>query len=283
MLDFLLKPLEYDFFIRALVVGILSGFLCGVMGVYITTRRMSYVAHGLSHAILGGAVISYILGLNFYLGAGIWGFGAAILIQYLTVNNVYSDSAIGIVTTASFALGVALISMSRQFTQSFEAALFGNVLGVTPADVWIIVSVAIALLSLLFLFYRPLLFWSFDREIAQVHGVPVRWMDLLFALMLAALLVSTLQVLGVTLIISAVVIPASIARLLTHHFARMLAISSSVGAFVAFLGLYSSYYFDVASGASVVLLSTAIFAGVLGFSISRQKSRAVKSKLPLLK
>ncbi|MBD1921669.1 metal ABC transporter permease [Microcoleus sp. FACHB-831] len=262
-MDFFLKPFQYEFFTRALIVAMLAGLLCGVMGVYITTRRMSYIAHGLSHAILGGAVLSYVLGLNFYIGSGIWGFGAALLIQYLTGNKVYSDAAIGIVTTASFALGVAIISKSRNFSQNFEAALFGNVLGVSETDLWIVLGVTVFLLGLVFFFYRPLLFWCFDREVAQVHGVPVFAMDTLFALMLATLLVATLNVLGVTLIISAVVIPASIARLLSNRFGYMMIISGFLGAAIALAGIYLSYYFDIASGASVVLLSTLIFGGVL--------------------
>ncbi|MBD2598133.1 metal ABC transporter permease [Nostoc spongiaeforme FACHB-130] len=262
-MEFLLKPFAYEFFSRAVMVGMMAGLLCGVMGVYIITRRMSYIAHGLSHAILGGAVLSYVLGLNFYVGSGIWGFAAALLIQYLTGRKVYSDAAIGIVTTASFALGVAVISTYRKFSQNFEAALFGNVLGVSPTDLWFVTVVSIVILSLVFVFYRPLLFWCFDREVAQVHGVPVVVMDTLFALMLATLLVATLNVLGVTLIISAVVIPASIARLLSDRFGYIMIISGILGAAIAFAGIYLSYYLDIASGASVVLLSTLIFAGVL--------------------
>ena len=133
-------------------------------------------------------------------------------------------------------------------------------------------GVTIFLLSIVFVFYRPLLFWCFDREVAQVHGVPVLAMDTLFALMLATLLVATLNVLGVTLIISAVVIPASIARLMSDRFGYMMILSGILGAAIAFVGIYLSYYLDIASGASVVLLSTAIFACVLLYqSLQRQK------------
>jgi len=277
-MDLILTPFRYEFFTRAIIVGMMAGLLCGVMGVYITTRRMSYIAHGLSHAILGGAVLSYVLGLNFYIGSGIWGFFAALLIQYLTGNKVYSDAAIGIVTTASFALGVAIISTYRKFSQNFEAALFGNVLGVSPTDLWVVTGVTIVLLGLIFCFYRPLLFWSFDREVAQVHGVPVLAMDTLFALMLATLLVATLNILGVTLIISAVVIPASIARLLSNHFGYMMLISGALGAAISFVGIYLSYHFDIASGASVVLLSTLIFSAVLLWTrFQRRQKRQIPS------
>lgn len=259
----LLQPFTREIFVIPLLVGTMAGLLCGVMGVYIITRRLSYIAHGLSHAILGGAVLSYVLEINFYIGSGIWGFITALLIQYLTGRKVYSDAAIGIVTTASFALGVAIISTHRNFSRNFEAALFGNVLGVSRSDLIVVTGVTITLLALVIIFYRPLLFWSFDRDVAKVHGVPIFAMDTLFALMLATLLVATLNVLGVTLIISAVVIPASIARLLSDRFSHIMIISGITGMTISFLGIYLSYYFDIASGASVVLLSTVVFAGAL--------------------
>ena len=276
-MELLLRPFQYDFFTRALLVSSMAGLLCGVMGVYITTRRMSYIAHGLSHAILGGAVLSYVIGVNFYIGSGLWGFGAALLIQYLSTRKIHADAAIGIVTTASFAMGIAIISSYRQFTQSFEAALFGNVLGIAPVDVWVVAVVTVGLLGLIAVFYQPLLFWCFDREVAQVHGVPVLSMDVLFALMLAALLVTTLQILGVTMVISAVVIPASIARLLSDKFSHMIFISAGLGAFFSLFGIYLSYYFDVASGASVVLLSTMGFAAAIVWNSFVQKRQIAKS------
>lgn len=278
-MELLLRPFQYEFFTRALLVSSMAGLLCGVMGVYITTRRMSYIAHGLSHAILGGAVLSYVIGVNFYVGSGLWGFGAALLIQYLSSRKIYADAAIGIVTTASFAMGIAIISSYRKFTQSFEAALFGNVLGIAPADVWVVTGVMCVLLTLIVVFYRPLLFWCFDREVAQVHGVPVTSMDILFALMLAALLVTTLQILGVTMVISAVVIPASIARLLSDRFSHMIFISAMLGAFFSLFGIYLSYYFDIASGASVVLLSTIGFAVALTWSRLAQKRQIAAQRV----
>ena len=280
-IDLLLRPFQYEFFTRALLVSSMAGLLCGVMGVYITTRRMSYIAHGLSHAILGGAVLSYVIGINFYIGSGLWGFGAALLIQYLSSRKIYADAAIGIVTTASFAMGIAIISTYRKFTQSFEAALFGNVLGIAPVDVWVVLGVSVVLLGAIFVFYRPLLFWCFDREVAKVHGVPVLSMDILFALMLAALLVTTLQILGVTMVISAVVIPASIARLLSDRFSQMIFISAGLGACFSLVGIYLSYYLDIASGASVVLLSTLGFAIAVVWSRLSQKRQTAAQKVKI--
>ena len=143
-MDILLTPLHYEFFRTGMIAAPIIGALCGMLGVYIVLRGMSYIGHGLSHAAFGGAVIGYVLNLNFYVGAGLWGFMAAILInRVVRKNKIGADAAIGVITTASFAIGVALISRVRHFTKNFEAALFGNILGVTWTDVLIIISVFI--------------------------------------------------------------------------------------------------------------------------------------------
>jgi manganese/iron transport system permease protein/iron/zinc/copper transport system permease protein len=222
---------------------------------------MSYIGHGLSHAVFGGAVVSYVLQLNFYLGAGLWGVASALLINAVAQRRpIGADAAIGIVTTSSFAIGVAVISQQRRFTRNFEAALFGNVLGITDTDVWMIGGVALAALIGIVLLYKPLLFAAFDEETAEVYGVPTRWVNALFALMLAGVIIVGMQVMGVTLIAAALVIPASAARLLTHRFARLLWLSSALGAAMSMLGMYVSYHLDMASGATIVLVGTGIFA-----------------------
>jgi manganese/iron transport system permease protein/iron/zinc/copper transport system permease protein len=127
-MELLLEPLQYRFFLHGLAVSVLTGSLCGLLGVYIVLRQMSYIGHGLAHAVFGGAVASFLLHLNFYIGAGIWGVTAVVLIDKLAARReINTDAAIGIITTASFAVGVALMSRMRRFTQDFEAALFGNV------------------------------------------------------------------------------------------------------------------------------------------------------------
>jgi ABC-type Mn2+/Zn2+ transport system permease subunit len=259
-LAFLLEPLTYVFFRRALLASCLVGALCGLVGVYIVLRRMSYIGHGLSHAVFGGAVISYLLQVNFYLGAGLWGVGSALLINEVAQRRkLGADAAIGIVTTASFAVGVAGISRQRRFTRNFEAALFGNVLGITPADLWMIAAVAVASIVGLLILYKPLLFSTFDEEVAEVYGVPTHWVNALFALILAAVVIVSMQIMGVTLIAAALVIPASAARLLTDRFGSLLCLASLLGAGVSVLGMYASYYLDLASGATIVLVGTATF------------------------
>jgi ABC-type Mn2+/Zn2+ transport system permease subunit len=256
----LLEPLTYVFFRRALLGSCLVGALCGLVGVYIVLRRMSYIGHGLSHAVFGGAVISYLLQLNFYLGAGLWGVASALLINEVAQRRkLGADAAIGIVTTASFAVGVVGVSRQRRFSRNFEAALFGNVLGIAPADLWMIAGVAMAAIVGILILYKPLLFSTFDEEVAEVYGVPTRWVNCFFALILAAVIIVSMQVMGVTLIAAALVIPASSARLLTHRFGLLLWLASLLGAGVSVLGMYASYYLDLASGATIVLIGTAIF------------------------
>jgi manganese/iron transport system permease protein/iron/zinc/copper transport system permease protein len=265
------EPFQYEFFRHGLVVATLVGALCGMVGVSIILRRMSYIGHGLSHSVFGGAVVSYLMSWNFYIGAGLWGFFSALLINATAKRrNIGGDAAIGIVTTASFALGVALISKTRRFTRNFEAALFGNILGVTREDIVVIAAVTAVVALGMFFAYKQLLFATFDPELARVYGVPTQWVDTGFALALAATIVASMNVVGVTLIAAAIVIPPTTARLLTHSFGRLLILSTLIGAACGFFGMFLSYEYDIASGAAIVLLSAAVFAAVYaGTSLKR--------------
>lgn len=273
----MLEPFQYQFFVRGIIAATLVGGLCGLIGVYIVLRRMAYIGHGLSHAVFGGAVVSYVMSLNFYAGASIWGFLSALLITLTTrKRQINADAAIGIITTASFALGIALISRYKSFTRSFDAALFGNILGVTQGDLLAIVVVAAATGLILFLGYKHFLFTTFDPEVARFYGVPTGWVDTIFSLVLAGTIVVSMQVLGVTLIAAAIVIPPIVARLLTDSFRRMVLLSVGAGAFCGLGGIYLSYYIDVSSGATVVLLAAALF--VLALLYSSLKGRVASSQ-----
>jgi manganese/iron transport system permease protein/iron/zinc/copper transport system permease protein len=274
----LLEPLEYQFFVRGLIAATLVGGLCGLLGVYIVLRRMSYIGHGLSHAIFGGAVVSYVIEINFYVGASLWGFLSALLINATTRARSFiaADAAIGIVTTASFALGIALISRYRTFTRSFDAALFGNILGVSDGDLYAIFGVTVLTFTLILVLYRRLLFTTFDPEVAPFYGVSTATVDTLFSLILAATIVVSMQVMGVTLIAAALVIPPSAARLLTSDFVRLSILSVVIGVFCGFFGMYISYFVDVSSGANIVLFSAAVFVAALVWSSLRERLAGVR-------
>jgi manganese/iron transport system permease protein/iron/zinc/copper transport system permease protein len=264
-MEFIIAPLRYEFFLRGLLAAILTGSLCGVIGVFIVLRGMSYIGHGLSHAVFGGAVVSYLINLNFYVGAGFWGFISALLIKRITkTKKIGADAAIGIITTASFAIGVALISRVRRFTRNLEAALFGNILGVTAEDLYVIAGVLIISFITIFLLYKELLFTTFDKETAEVFGVDTDRVDTFFSLILAAAIIASMQVIGVTLIAAALVIPAITARLLTDSFHKMIILSLILGMLTAIAGMYASYYLNAASGATIVLVATLLFSIVIG-------------------
>lgn len=270
----LLEPLSFSFFRYGILAALLIGSLCGLLGVYIVLRGMSYIGHGLSHAIFGGAVVSFVLAWNFYLGAGLWGFAAAVLInQTARRTKINADAAIGVITTASFAIGVALISRYRNFTRSFDAALFGNILGVTSDDLWAIGGVCLMVGLVVFFSYKQLLFMTFNNDVAQVYGVHTNWLDTLFSLMLAATLIVSMKILGVTLIAAALVIPPITARLLTDSFHRMLGLSTLIGGLTGCIGMYLSYFFDLASGATIVLTQTSCFMLALGIAALRKQLR----------
>jgi ABC-type Mn2+/Zn2+ transport system permease subunit len=267
----LLEPFGYDFFVRALIVATLTGALCGLSGTYVVLRGMSYIGHGLSHAIFGGAVASSVLSIPVVVGAGVWGLFAAIFInQVARRRSVGADAAIGVITSASFAVGIVLISLSRS-PVDFEALLWGEVLGVAPSDVWVVAGVALAALAFVFLGYRQLLFTTFDPEVAEVSGVRTARYDLLLAVMLTLTIAATMNVIGVTMIAAMLVIPPVVGRLLTDSFGRMLGISVVVGTLCGFAGVYGSYALDWASGATVVLAAAVLF--VLAFAWSGIRRR----------
>lgn len=242
---------------------------------YVVLRNMSYIGHGLSHSVFGGAVVSYVMNWNFYLGAGLWGFLSAWLINSVAKRKkIGADAVIGIVTTASFAVGVVLISRVRKFTRNFEAALFGNILGVTAEDLIVIAGVSLLSALVVFVLYKQLLFATFDPEVAKVYGVPIEWVDTAFALILAATIVVSMQVLGVMLIVAAIVIPAATARLLTHSFHRLVFASIGIGVLCGVGGMYLSFLSNASSGATIVLFAAAVFAlGFLYDSIRRSTVR----------
>lgn len=271
-MEFLLEPLEYEFFRHGLLAALMVGSLCGVIGVYVVLRGMSYVGHGLSHAAFGGAVVGFTLNFNFYAGAGAMGLLAALLINRITRNGkIKSDAAIGIVTTAMFALGVIIISRVRTFTQSFEAALFGNILGITGEDLLVIGLVTASTMTAMFFMYRPLLFSTFDNEAARVFGIRTGIVQLIFSMLLTLSIIASMNVVGVTMIAATLIAPAVTARMMTDSFSRMLIYSTIMGAITGVAGMYLSYILNAASGATIVLFGALLFCLSVLIKFIREK------------
>ena len=262
-MDELLRPFDFEFFRNGLIVATVAGALCGAIGVYVVLKGMSYIGHGLSHAIFGGFAASALLGVNFLLGAGAWGVASALMVNGVTRRRIIgSDAAIGVITTASFALGLALFALFGRQGTNFDAALFGSILGVGTDDVVAILIVSLLAGALIFLRYRALLFATFDPEVADVAGVNTARIDAMLTVVLACSILATMQVLGVTLIAAVLVIPAAIARMLTNSFSRMLGLATGIGAVCGFVGMNLSYHLDIQSGPTIVLVAATLFAAV---------------------
>jgi len=279
-LSSLLTPFDYTFFVNGCIVATVAGALCGTTGVYITLRGMSYIGHGLSHAIFGGFVAASIIQFNYYLGAGVWGIASAMMITRVARSRgIGSDAAIGVITTASFALGVALLTVFGSRGPSFDAALFGSIVGVRPIDVWVVVGVTALTVVIVIVRYRALLFTTFDPEVAQASGLSVARMDLLLMTVLALAILSTLTIIGVTLVAATLVVPAVIARMIAPTFAHMVPLAAGIGAVAGFFGMNLSYHADVPSGTMIVLVGAALFAVAYLFTSNRHRTRRAAGAL----
>jgi len=260
-MDTLLEPMAYAFFQKGLVVAAISGALLGLIGVYIVLRGMSYIGHGLSHSIFGGFAAAQLFATQFYaLAAGLWGIFSALAITVVVKRTkVGADAAIGVITIASFALGVALFAKFGTSGPAFENALFGSILGISTGQIVGLVAVSALTAAFVFLRYRALLFTTFDPEVAVVSGVNVGRIEAALMVVLSLAILATLTVIGVTLVAAMLVIPAVIARMLTDSFGRMLAYSTIVGSVCGLVGMYASYYAGVPSGTMIVLVGAGVF------------------------
>jgi manganese/iron transport system permease protein/iron/zinc/copper transport system permease protein len=250
--------------------------MLGFIGVYIVLRGMSYIGHGLSHSIFGGFAAVQLFAAQFYvLGAGLWGIASALAINAVSRRSrLGADAAIGVITTASFALGVALFARFGTSGPSFENALFGSILGISPEQIIVLVVVSLLATAFVFLRYRALLFSTFDPEVADVSGVRVNRIEAQLMIVLSLAILATLTIIGVTLVAAMLVIPAVVARMLTDSFGRMLAWSTGTGAFCGLVGMYVSYYAEVPSGTMIVLVGAVVFLIVFAFAGRSRRRRS---------
>ena len=271
----LLDPFSYDFFVKGLVAAVVAGALCGLIGVYVTLRGMSYIGHGLSHAIFGGYAAAPLLGIPVVLGAGAWGLASALAINAVTRSRrIGADAAIGVVTTASFALGVALLTKFGNKGPAFDALLFGSINGVSTGDLLLLCGSLLFAAAVFTVLYRAFLFSTFDPEVADVSGVSVRRMDALLMLVLSVSILATLKIIGVTLVAATLVIPAVVARMLSDSFSRMLWLSTGLGAAAGAIGMYLSFQLAIPSGTTIVLVNAVAFVVVLLVTRGRALRRA---------
>jgi manganese/iron transport system permease protein/iron/zinc/copper transport system permease protein len=270
----LLEPYKYEFFRNGLLVAVIAGALCGLLGVFVVLRGMSYIGHGLSHAVFGGAAASAVMKVNYFLGAGIWGIVSGVLIGRISRKRVIgADAAIGVVTTGSFAVGLMLLNRYGQAKRSIEAVLFGSVLGVQTADIVAVSAVAIGVLAIIVLGYRRLLYATFDPEVARISGVRVGAVEVLLMAMLSCTIIVTMRVIGTLLISALLVVPAATTRLMTNSFARMLTIAPIVGAVSSFVGMNLAYHWNTSASGTIIAVGVVAFAVVYAVGGIRSRSR----------
>lgn len=269
LLDWLLEPFTYEFMQRALAVAVMSGIVCGALSCWLVLIGWSLMGDAVSHAVLPGVVIAYLLDTPFAVGALVFGLLAVALIGLVrSTSRVKADAAIGVVFTTLFALGLVLISVVPSQTD-LGHILFGNLLGVSAADLVQVLVLGAATLTILLLKRRDLVLYAFDPDHAGAIGLRPRWLGALLLVLLALTVVVALQTVGVVLVVALLIIPGATAYLLTDRFAVMLIVSPAIAVVSAIVGLYASYYLDTASGGMIVLTMGAVFALAYLFSPSQ--------------
>jgi ABC-type Mn2+/Zn2+ transport system permease subunit len=264
MLDFIVEPLQYAFMVRALAGAVMVGVVCAVVGTYVVLRGMAFFGDALAHSILPGVAVGYLVGG----GAReplFWGALIAAVISALGIGaisrgtKIKEDTAIGIIFAGMFALGIALISTVRNYSVDLSHFLFGDVLSVRSADLWLVGIFGGMILLVVFAFYKEFLVLSFDPILATTLRLPARSLEYLLMLLIAVTIVVSLQTVGVALMVAMLITPAASAYLLTRRLPVMMLLAAVFAALAGVVGLYLSYYLNIASGAAIVLAATFIF------------------------
>ena len=265
-MEFIQDLMTYGFLQKAFVTSIMVGIICGVIGSFIVLRGMALMGDAISHAVLPGVAISYMMGINYFYGAVVFGVMTALGIGVISQNSrIKNDSSIGIVFSSMFALGIVLITTAQSATDLTQI-LFGNVLSVRSSDMIITLIVGAVVLAAVFLFYKELLVSSFDETMAAAYGLKVRLIHYGIMVLLTLVTVASLQTVGVVLVVSMLITPASTAYLLTNRLSVMIFLAAFFGAGSSIIGLYFSFVHNLPSGPIIVIATTIIFAIVFLFS-----------------
>jgi manganese/iron transport system permease protein len=265
LLDWLVEPLSYAFMQRGLIAAVLVGIVCAVVGTYVVLRGMAFFGDALAHAILPGVALGYLINEGAREPLFWWALGTSI-VSALGIGaiskkaQIKEDTAIGIIFAGMFALGIALISTVRSYAVDLSHFLFGDVLAVSAQNLWITAIFSGLVIFTIFAFYKEFLTLSFDPVLATTLRMPVGLLNNLLLVLIAVTIAVSLQTVGVALMVAMLVTPAATAYLLTRRLPYMMALAAALASLAGVIGLYLSYYLSIASGAAIVLTSTAIFA-----------------------
>ncbi|OAB56787.1 hypothetical protein AY599_27835 [Leptolyngbya valderiana BDU 20041] len=260
-MDVLIEPLQYAFMQRSLVIAILVGLVCALVGSYLMVQRLALLGDAISHSVLPGLAIAFLLGFNIFVGAFIAGILSTVIITWIrTRSPIKEDAAMGIVFSAFFALGITLITVIQKDNKiDLNHFLFGNILGVTVADVRDTAIIAIVVVLSVILLYKELLFYSFDPSGARAAGLPVDFLNFGLMVLIALTVVASLKAVGVILVLSLLITPGATAYLLVPRLHQVMMLGAGISIFSSISGMYLSYYYNLPSGPAIVLVVSGLF------------------------
>lgn len=270
MLEALIEPLQYGFMQRSLFVAIIVGLLCAVVGSYLMVQRLALLGDAISHSVLPGLALAFIVGANIFVGAFIAGILSTMAITWIrTRSPIKEDAAMGIVFSAFFALGITLITVIQKDNKiDLNHFLFGNILGVTVLDVRDTAIIAAFVLLIVVLLYKELLFYTFDPLGAQAAGLPVNQLNFGLMMLIALTIVASMKAVGVILVLSLLITPGATAYLLVKRLHEVMILGAVIGVISSISGMYLSYFYNLPSGPAIVLVVSGLFLLSLLFSPS---------------
>ncbi len=268
----MLEVLQYEFMRNALIAGLLAAVACGIIGVYVVVKRVVFISGGIAHASFGGIGLGYLLGINPVLGAMFFAIASALGMGLVTKRTrLPEDTAIGILWAMGMALGIIFISLTPGYTPDLFSYLFGNILTVPAFDLMLMLILDVVIIAVVLLLYKEFLLLSFDEEFSTIAGVPTQRLYLLLLCLIALTVVVLIRVVGIILVIALLTIPAALARQFTHSIKKMMLLAILAGAVFTFSGLWLSYLLDLASGATIILVSgSALF---ISFGVSKLRNK----------
>jgi manganese/iron transport system permease protein len=268
ILNWLIEPLQYGFMQRSLMVAVMVGIICAVVGSYLMVQRLALLGDAISHSLLPGLAVAFLLGINIFVGAFVAGVISTVLIAWIHRRSpVKEDAAMGIVFSAFFAMGITLITVIQKDNKiDLNHFLFGNILGVTASEVRDTAIIAVLVLACVALLYKELLFYSFDPLGAQASGLPVGLLNAGLMVLIAMTVVASMKAVGVILVLALLITPGATAYLLVPRLHQVMLLGAGIGVLSSIAGMYLSYYFNLPSGPAIVLVTFGLFMAAFLFS-----------------
>jgi zinc transport system permease protein len=270
----MLDALQYQFMQNALLAGFLAAIACGIVGVYVVVKKIVFISGGIAHASFGGIGLGYLVGINPVLGAMVFAIASSLGIGLVTRRaRLPEDTAIGILWAMGMALGIIFIGLAPGYAPDLFSYLFGNILTVPFFDLMLMLVLDVVIIVVVALLYKGFLYLSFDEEFSTVSGVPTEKLYLLLLCLIALTVVVLIRVVGIILVIALLTIPAALARQFTHNLKNMMLLAILAGVIFTFSGLWISYVLNLASGATIILVSGTVLFIVFGINKLRRRTR----------